>query len=121
MRTDATLRSSARTVVIDAKFYPQALVSHLDGHRKVRSAHLYQLIAYLRNTAQKGGPDAVAEGLLLYPCTDATKLRLDFSLVGHRVRVCSVDLTRPWPAIHGEMIGLLERDDFRWQCQTKPA
>ena len=40
MRTDVTLRSSGRTVVIDAKFYPQALVSHLGGHRKVRSAHL---------------------------------------------------------------------------------
>jgi 5-methylcytosine-specific restriction enzyme subunit McrC len=29
MRTDVTLRSCSRTVVIDAKFYPQTLVSHL--------------------------------------------------------------------------------------------
>lgn len=55
----------------------------------------------------KGGADAFAEGMLLYPCTDATKLRLDFILVGHRVRVCSVDLTCPWQTIHNEMIGLI--------------
>jgi 5-methylcytosine-specific restriction enzyme subunit McrC len=110
MRTDVTLRSCSRTIVIDAKFYPQVLVSHLGGHQKVRSAHLYQLISYLKNTAHKGGLDTFAEGILLYPCTDTTKLRLNFSLLGHRVRACSIDLTRPWQAIHNEMMGLLQDD-----------
>jgi 5-methylcytosine-specific restriction enzyme subunit McrC len=108
MRTDVTLRSSNRTVVIDAKFYPQALVSHLGGHLKVRSSHLFQLISYLKNTQKKRGCDASAEGLLLYPCTDGSRLRLEFALLGHRVRVCSVDLTQPSPAIHKEMVSLLE-------------
>jgi len=107
MLTDVTLRSPARTVVIDAKFYPQALVSHFGGHQKVRSAHLYQLLSYLRNTAQNGGPDAFADGIILYPCTDGRRLRLDLRLVSHRVQVCTVDLTQPWPSIHDEIIGLL--------------
>jgi 5-methylcytosine-specific restriction enzyme subunit McrC len=107
MHTDVTLRSPIRIIVADAKFYPQALVSHLGGHRKVRSAHLYQLISYLKNTAQKGGATTFAEGLLLYPCTDETRLRLEFRVLGHRLRACSVDLTQSWPIIHQEMIDLL--------------
>jgi 5-methylcytosine-specific restriction enzyme subunit McrC len=65
MLTDITRRSPIRTVVIDAKFYRQTLVSYWGGQSKVRSAHLYQLMSYLMNTAKRGGPDAYAEGLLL--------------------------------------------------------
>ena len=109
MLTDVTLRSPSRTIVVDAKYYHQTLVSYLGGQKKIRSAHLYQLVSYLRNSAQKGGPDERAEGLLLYPCTDTRELRLDFQLVGHRVRACTVDLTRSWSDIHSEMIELLDR------------
>ena len=105
MLTDVTLRSPARTIVVDAKFYRDSLVSHLGGQKKVRSAHLYQLVSYLKNMAHRKCPDEQADGLLLYPCTDGNELRLEFRLIGHRVRACTV--ARPWHNIHEEMIALL--------------
>jgi 5-methylcytosine-specific restriction enzyme subunit McrC len=107
MLTDVTLRSPTRTIVIDAKFYGETLVSHLGGQKKVRSAHLYQLLSYLTNLANRKGPDEKAEGLLLYPCTEGTELRLEFQLVGHRVRAYTIDLTRSWSDIHDEMMTVI--------------
>jgi 5-methylcytosine-specific restriction enzyme subunit McrC len=107
MLTDVTLRSPIRTIVIDAIFYGETLVSHLGGQKKVRSAHLYQLLSYLTNMANRKGPDEKAEGLLLYPCIEGTELRLEFQLVGHRVRAYTIDLTRSWPDIHDEMMTVI--------------
>jgi 5-methylcytosine-specific restriction enzyme subunit McrC len=107
MLTDVTLRSPTHTIVIDTKFYGETLVSHLGGQKKVRSAHLYQLLSYLTNLANRKGPDEQVEGLLLYPCTDGNELRLEFQLVGHRVRACTIDLTQPWLKIHEEMMAIM--------------
>ena len=107
MFTDVTLRSPGRTVVIDAKFYKQTLVSYQGGHPKVRPAHLYQLLAYITNMEGLGGADGHAEGMLLYPSVDGEHLQLDFELERHRVRVWSVDLSRPWPDIHAQMLAAL--------------
>jgi 5-methylcytosine-specific restriction enzyme subunit McrC len=107
MRTDATLRSPGRTIVVDAKYYRRTLVRHMGGEEKVRSAHLYQLLAYLRHVRPMPPSSHAAEGMLLYPRTDGRDLRLEYVLAGHRVRVCTVDLDRPWPEIHGDLIGLL--------------
>jgi 5-methylcytosine-specific restriction enzyme subunit McrC len=100
MKTDITLRSRDKTIVIDAKYYKETLVTRYDGGQpKVQSAHLYQIQAYLRNMRGSGGPDETAEG---------APVRLDMRVGGHRTRVWTVDLTRPWPEIHRELLDLLE-------------
>ena len=43
METDVSLRSAARTVIIDAKYYAKTLQTHREKER-VRSAHLYQVL-----------------------------------------------------------------------------
>jgi 5-methylcytosine-specific restriction enzyme subunit McrC len=48
MRSDVTLRSKHQTIVIDTKYYPEALVENY-GQQRIRSDHLYQLYAYLKN------------------------------------------------------------------------
>jgi 5-methylcytosine-specific restriction enzyme subunit McrC len=53
MVTDVTLRSPLRTIVIDAKFYRQTLVNRHGGRPKIRSDHLYQLQAYMRNMERR--------------------------------------------------------------------
>jgi 5-methylcytosine-specific restriction enzyme subunit McrC len=103
MRTDITMRSKARLIIVDANFYKQTLVRFMGGADKVRSAHLYQLLAYLRNVSS----DLPAEGLLLYPPISGDELNLDFVLLGHRVRVCTVDLSCPWRDIHNRLLELL--------------
>jgi|GEM_PF-3543589 len=47
---------------------------HCSGQSSVHSVHLYQIYAYLRNLERRGGPDAQAEGILLYP---AVSQRID--------------------------------------------
>jgi len=109
MKTDITLRSREKTIVIDAKYYKETLVTRYEGGQpKVQSAHLYQIQAYLRNMRRSAGPDQTAEGILLYPSIDGMPVRLDMRVGGHRTRVWTVDLTQPWPDIHRELLELLE-------------
>jgi 5-methylcytosine-specific restriction enzyme subunit McrC len=64
MKTDITLRSGSKTIVIDAKYYKDALQEHY-GTKKARSGNLYQLLAYLRaEVAAQGAPQP--EGILIY-------------------------------------------------------
>ena len=103
MRTDVTLRSKQRTIVIDTKYYPEALIENF-GQKKIRSDHLYQLYAYLKNCKSQAG---LPEGILLYPTT-SQPLNLAFLINGHKVRVRTVQLDQPWQQIHAELFGLLD-------------
>ncbi len=110
MRTDLVLRSrsAGRIVVVDAKFWRQTLVGHhWGGAEKVRPAHLYQLLAYLRAIAPLPGGGPAPEGVLLYPRVGGDDLRLEFVIDGHRVRVWTIDLDRDWAAIHDDLLSLL--------------
>lgn len=63
MRTDVTLRGYTRTVVIETKYYEEALTAGL-GKEKLCSEHLDQVFVYLKKLEARGGRDAEAEGLL---------------------------------------------------------
>ena len=105
MKTDITLRSGARTIVADAKYYREVLA----GGRydpKVRSAHLYQLSTYLAHVRQRE-PGQDLSGLLIYP-TGGQSLRLKYHLLGIPITVATVDLSAEWPEIHYELIELIE-------------
>jgi 5-methylcytosine-specific restriction enzyme subunit McrC len=108
MRADAVLRSrrTGRTLVADAKYYPETLVSFHDRER-VRSAHLYQITAYLRSTELKSTD---TEGLLIYP-QSGPPVSATFFLSGRRVRVRTVDLSADWREIHAFLCGLVAHID----------
>ena len=53
MIMDANLRSADRTIIIECK-YTESLYQSRFFADKLRSAHLYQLCAYLSNLAQDG-------------------------------------------------------------------
>jgi 5-methylcytosine-specific restriction enzyme subunit McrC len=102
MHTDVTLRSKTRTIVIDTKYYPEALVEH-HSQKKIRSDHLYQLYAYLKNCKSQGGPP---EGILLYPTTSQS---FDLAIVmgGNKLHVKTLQLNQPWQKIHEGLCDLL--------------
>lgn len=105
MKTDITLRSKTRTIVVDAKYYRKALA----GGRyepKVQSAHLYQLSTYLAHVRLRDPVNAV-EGLLIYP-SSGTQIRLRYRLLATPVTVATVDLSAEWQAIHNELLQLIE-------------
>ena len=106
MKTDISLRSGERTLIIDTKFYQRTFQRHF-GKQTIHSGNLYQIYAYLKNLEPNGGPDGQAAGMLLYPTVNE-KVRLSFDVPGHRIQICTVDLEKPWQAIREELLGLIE-------------
>lgn len=107
MRTDVTLRSRHRTIIIDAKFYPEALVENNYGQKKIRSDHLYQLFSYIKNCRSRSPVGQAVEGILLYPTTSQA-LDLPYMIGGHIVHIRTVRLDQPWKNVHADMLALLD-------------
>lgn len=105
MQTDVSLRGEGRTIILDTKFYAEAFTSHYES-AKLRPAHLYQLTAYLRNIAAKGGDDANAAGVLLYPEVNPIP-SLQYMSEGHRLTATGVDLSADWRAIHERLLKVI--------------
>ena len=106
MEADVILESPNRRVIMDAKFYPEALSARF-GTSKLRSRHLYQLLAYLRNREATAEPGPQHEGILLYPTVDEI-VSVAVRLEGFPVTACSIDLGQPWQNIHTDMLALID-------------
>jgi 5-methylcytosine-specific restriction enzyme subunit McrC len=112
MQTDVALNYVDRTLLIDTKFYAQALTGRFDG-RKVRSEHLYQILSYLDN--YRPISSRPVEGMLLYPAV-GTPFRFDYVLNGRVVRVVSLDLAQEWEGIHVNLLSLVGQNPSpRWR------
>ena len=104
MTADVILESPERRIILDTKYYQDALARRRGtGTGKLYSGNLYQLLAYLRNrqATKAGGP--VHEGILLYPEV-GQPLRADVRLEGFRIQARTVNLGRDWRHIHREML-----------------
>ena len=105
MIADVILESPDRRIVMDAKYYREALSTRFESS-KLRSAHLYQLLAYLRNRETTARPGPRHEGVLLYPTVDRA-VHADVRLEGFPVSARSIDLAQPWQNIHADMLALV--------------
>jgi 5-methylcytosine-specific restriction enzyme subunit McrC len=105
MKTDVTLRSESRMIVIDAKYYKDVLQTHREK-RTVRSENLYQLMAYLRNAKRhrRGRP---TEGILLYPVAASTA-DFRYTIESHPVRIWTLDLAQPWQEVRKDLLTLIQ-------------
>jgi 5-methylcytosine-specific restriction enzyme subunit McrC len=106
MMTDISLRSANRTIIVDAKFYKDALQTYFD-RRSIRSTHLYQLFAYLKSLEPQGGPDAHSEGILLYPAVNQM-LDLRYRIQGHVIALRTLDLSQDWRKIHAQLLAMVD-------------
>jgi 5-methylcytosine-specific restriction enzyme subunit McrC len=97
METDISLRNEERTIIVDTKFYAKTLGGQFEPQR-LHAHNLYQLFAYIKNVEQRGGPDRLAEGILLYP-TVSTEINHSTVIQGHRMSARTIDLTMPWDRI----------------------
>ena len=104
MEADVILEAPDRRIIMDAKFYREALGGRYGG--KLHSNNLYQLLAYLRNrdATESSGPKH--EGILLYPTVDAP-VAVDVCLEGFSVRARSINLAQEWSNIHDGMLALV--------------
>ena len=86
-------------------FEGASLQAHF-GSESVHSGNLFQMYAYFKNLARRGGNDATAQGMLLYPTVNK-HLRLIYDIDGHRIRICTIDLGQHWAAVKEELFSLV--------------
>ncbi len=105
MEADVILESPERRIVLDTKFYRNALArGRGSGTGKLHSNNFYQLLAYLRNRQAKRPDGPRHEGILLYPQVDKEGLGADIRLEGFRIQARTVNLDQDWRLIHEEML-----------------
>lgn len=104
MQADVILEAPDRRIIMDAKYYREALGGRYGG--KLHSDNLYQLLAYLRNREATESSGPKHEGILLYPTVDAP-LTVDVCLEGFSVQARSIDLAQEWSNIHNRMLALV--------------
>jgi len=68
----------------------------------LRSAHLYQLNAYLDNLSS----DPSCEAMLLYPTVDKA-LSASYTHKGHKISIRTINLNQSWQAIHDDLLRLV--------------
>jgi 5-methylcytosine-specific restriction enzyme subunit McrC len=106
MKTDLTIERPGRKLILDCKYYREALKGNFDRQAFI-SGNLYQLHAYLANKSAHLGWEQ-ASGMLLYP-TNGIHLDHRFTLRGkHDIRIVTLDLNREWPQIHAQLLDLLD-------------
>lgn len=105
METDVCLRRDGRAIILDTKFYAEALKAGSYGTPKLSSANLYQIFTYLRQQSSKPGWEQ-AEGVLLYPRT-TRDFAVEFTTHGHRIRALTLDLAQPWQNIHAALLQIV--------------
>ena len=101
MEADIILESEDRRIILDTKFYREALGGRVGG--KLHSGNLYQLLAYLANREATAPGKPRHEGVLLYP-TVREHLEAEVTLEGFRIQARTVDLAQPWREIHDSML-----------------
>ena len=106
MKTDVCLHRSGRAIILDTKFYAQALQSSEYGSARLPPANLYQLFTYLRQRSSEPGWEQ-AEGVLLYPRTKQ-EFAVDFTTHGHRIRALTLELAQPWKQIHDDLMQIVK-------------
>ncbi|CAO4150597.1 5-methylcytosine-specific restriction endonuclease system specificity protein McrC [Methylorubrum extorquens] len=106
MQADVVLDHRERRTVIDTKF-TGILTARPYGGESFKSAHLYQMYAYLRSQAGRGDARAdVAVGVLLHPSLDR-HIDEGVTIQGHHVRFATVDLARPSADVRARLLEIV--------------
>ena len=105
MQTDISIEFEKKKIIIDTKYYVEALLNHY-VKETIRSAHLYQLFAYLENIGKKGGINNNCDGILLYPQTDK-EINLNYEINTHKVNIRTINLNQNWKQIHDELLEIV--------------
>jgi 5-methylcytosine-specific restriction enzyme subunit McrC len=108
MQTDVTLESENRKVILETKYYANALNDRFES-KKFHSNNLYQLYSYLRNIETKltHKKNIESEGILLYPVV-GYQLNENFILGTHKLSVKTIDLSKSWREIEKQLFEIVD-------------
>jgi 5-methylcytosine-specific restriction enzyme subunit McrC len=102
MSTDISVVQDGKRTIIDTKYYRE-MWSSFYGSQKYRSENLYQMFSYLANARKE---DEEIEGILLYPKVSAAS-KERYSILGHTIRIETIDLGESWDNIDRSIRTLL--------------
>lgn len=108
MKTDVSLASRDEHIVVECKYYTKILTSagypdSAELRRKLRGDHVRQVYAYLGNLRHRH-PEKKLSGLLLYAQSEPIPTGTVYLKDGLNITVAALDLNRPWPDIHAELL-----------------
>ncbi|MDO6392084.1 hypothetical protein Q4E40_18255 [Pontibacter sp. BT731] len=105
MGTDISLISNKRHIILDAKFYPEALKSRYDK-KKLISSNLYQIFSYVQNLRDNSKE---IEGVLVYPeVQQSLSLAYKFQRWDKPlIRAVTVNLNQDWRLIENDLLDLV--------------
>lgn len=108
MQTDIFLRRGQKILIIDTKYYAHIMQSRYDKET-LRSNHLYQIFAYVKNQdAQETG---LVSGMLLYAKTDEEICPdCKFQMGRNAVSIKTLDLNQEFKQITTQLDRLLEEN-----------
>ena len=95
MKTDIFLTDvkNRKTLIIDAKYYTNTMISNQGGRAKYRSNNLYQIFTYVKNHEYNVGSDVKVGGVLLYARTQEEKIpNARLEITGNQFRLLTLDL-----------------------------
>ena len=108
MKSDITLRYKGKTLIVDTKYYTKTMQTNsFYNSLTLRSAHLYQIFAYVKNmdSARAGN----VSGLLLYARTDEEIMPdSDYVISGNRISVKTLDLNTDFSNICKQLNAIVE-------------
>jgi 5-methylcytosine-specific restriction enzyme subunit McrC len=91
MVTDISIQWPDRYLIIDTKFYKQALQRHYEKE-SIHSNNLYQIFSYLRNFAQQNPEYENCEGMLLYPTVETEEIRSTLKISSRASKIATKSL-----------------------------
>lgn len=101
MQTDITLESDREKLIIDAKFYKEAMALNYNK-QKIKSENLYQIFSYLLNQETSNEKTIKATGILLYPTVNKD-YDLCFNYRLHRIYIKTINLNTNWRDIFNRL------------------
>ena len=105
MRTDIVIENKVANtqLIIDTKYYTQTLVSsNWTDIEKIRTAHLFQILAYVNNSNFTGE----IKGMLLYP-TIEKEINANYPILGKSIGIRTLNLNSEWEDISGRLLSFV--------------
>jgi len=104
METDIELEAYGKKLIIDTKYYANALVKRdFSETEKLISSNLYQIFAYVKNAEY----DGEVSGMLLYPTVDYD-LDCKYKMSGNDIFIKTVNLEEDFEKIRSRLLNIAD-------------
>ena len=105
MKTDISITSKKRKIIIDTKYYRECLQEYYNKETII-SSNLYQIFTYVKSAEAQGGSALNCEGILIYP-TVRKELDLVYSIENHKISIKTINLNQGWKNISYDLMKII--------------